>query len=131
MKFFFKSLVFSIFACLIFQSCTKDKAQFSPTPYNHEIPSHFPAMDIPTDNPMTEQGVNLGRKLFYEKLLSGNNTMSCASCHNQAFSFSDTSRYSVGIDGILGDRQAMALTNIGYEEYFFGMDVLNRWKNKF
>jgi cytochrome c peroxidase len=47
-------------------------------------------MVIPADNPMTVEGIALGRKLFYEKRLSGDNTMSCATCHVQApFSFTD------------------------------------------
>lgn len=111
--------VYLLASLFLFESCTKDKTGFSPTPYNLDIPSHFPNMVIPIDNPMTVEGVELGKKLFYEKRLSGDNTMSCASCHNQSFSFSDTNRYSTGIDGIQGNRQAMALVNIGYEEYFF------------
>ncbi|MFN3874699.1 MAG: cytochrome-c peroxidase, partial [Flavobacteriales bacterium] len=62
----------------------------------------------------------LGRHLFYEERLSGNNTMSCASCHAQAFAFSDHgSRFSTGIDGIQGQRNSMVLQNLGWEQRFF------------
>ena len=61
-------------------------------------------MIIPDDNPMSVQGVALGRKLFYEKQLSGDNTMSCGSCHGPESSFSDPNQFSTGIDGIQGNR---------------------------
>lgn len=91
----------------------------SATPYALEIPLNFPPMPIPADNPLTVEGVKLGRHLFYEMRLSGNNTMSCGSCHLQSHSFSDPSQFSVGIDGIQGTRQSMALINMGWEDHFF------------
>ena len=51
-------------------ACKKDKIGAEATPYQLEIPSHFPDMQIPADNPMTVEGVALGRRLFYEKKLS-------------------------------------------------------------
>lgn len=90
-----------------------------PTPYTLKIPSHFPDMPIPADNPMTVEGVALGRKLFYEKKLSGDNTMACASCHAPGNSFSDPNQFSEGIDGIVGTRNSMALINLGWNEEFF------------
>jgi len=51
-----------------------------------EIPAYFsPFYKIPNDNPLTDAGIELGRMLFYEKRLSGNNTMSCGTCHQQKF----------------------------------------------
>ena len=100
-------------------ACKKDKANFRPTPYALEIPSHFPSMDIPADNPLTVEGVALGRWLFYEKRLSGNDSMSCASCHRPSSSFADPNSYSTGIDGISGNRNAMALINLGWDKFFF------------
>ncbi|MDX9749483.1 MAG: cytochrome c peroxidase [Flavobacteriales bacterium] len=92
---------------------------FDPVPYVLEYPAYFPEMPIPPDNPMTEQGVQLGRHLFYEERLSGDHTMSCASCHMQGFSFSDPARFSTGIMGQQGTRNSMALINLGWEERFF------------
>ena len=100
-------------------SCNKDKVRYDPRPYSLDSPSHFPQMVMPIDNPLTEEGVELGRYLFYEKLLSGDNTMSCASCHSPQNSFSDNDQFSDGIDGILGTRHSMALINLGWEDYFF------------
>lgn len=107
-----------ILIVLIF-SCRKDRVEYKATPYVLDIPSHFPDMIIPADNPMTVEGVELGRYLFYEKKLSGDNTMSCASCHFPESSFSDPNQYSTGIDGIQGNRQSMALVNMGWENFFF------------
>lgn len=90
------------------------------TPYTLEIPFGFPPMSIPADNPMTEEGVALGRFLFFEERLSGDNTMSCASCHAQAFAFSDNgNQFSTGIDGVQGARTSMVLQNLGWEQRFF------------
>ena len=76
-------------------------------------------MIIPADNPMTQEGVELGRWLFYEKRLSANDSMSCASCHLPQSSFSDPNKYSTGIDGIAGNRNSMALINLGWDNFFF------------
>jgi len=100
-------------------SCRKDKVGYIASPYQLEIPSHFPDMIIPDDNPMTVEGVALGRKLFYEEMLSGDNTMSCASCHAPANSFTDPNQFSTGIDGIKGTRNSMALINLGWQKFFF------------
>ncbi len=108
----------STFLLLLF-ACKKEKAEFRPTPLAIQIPSHFPEMPIPTDNPLTEEGVELGRYLFYDKRLSGNDEMSCASCHMAFASFTDTAKYSTGIDGIQGNRNAMALINLGWDAFFF------------
>ncbi|TNF48765.1 MAG: cytochrome-c peroxidase [Bacteroidetes bacterium] len=113
----FLPLIFLFFVILL--ACKKDKVGYEPTPYQLEIPSHFPAMQIPEDNPMTVEGVELGRFLFYEVKLSGDNTMSCASCHAPASAFSDPNQFSVGIDGIPGNRNSMALINLGWQTSFF------------
>jgi cytochrome c peroxidase len=76
-------------------------------------------MIIPEGNPMTVEGVELGRRLFYEKKLSGDNTMSCGACHSPQTSFSDANQFSTGIDGIQGTRNSMALINLGWNTSFF------------
>jgi cytochrome c peroxidase len=77
-------------------------------------------MAIPADNPLTEEGVALGRRLFYDSILSGNNTMSCGSCHKQEFAFTDGGQqYSIGIDKVPGTRNSMSIANLGYQRKFF------------
>lgn len=85
-----------------------------------EVPQGFPALPVPADNPLTETGIELGRMLFYDPILSADSTQSCASCHAQAFSFSDNGkRWSEGIDGIEGDINAPHIVNPGWGTSFF------------
>jgi cytochrome c peroxidase len=67
--------------------------------------------NMPTNNVTTDTGATLGRVLFYDKRLSTNQTIACASCHQQAHGFSDPRRFSVGFDGSTGTRNAMGLSN--------------------
>ena len=91
-----------------------------PTPYNFNLPPSFPAMPIPAYNPMTNEGVELGRKLFYDPILSGNNTQSCGSCHQQNVSFVDSGvKFSKGSTGVLVARNSMPIFNIGYAKKWF------------
>ncbi len=114
-------------AALLVSACKPDEEEDDQgggthvtTPYNLEVPPNFPPMTIPADNPMSVEGVTLGRYLFYEERLSGNNTQSCSSCHAPQFAFSDNSlQFSVGIDGLQGTRNSMALQNLGWDQRFF------------
>jgi len=99
--------------------CKDNPQEFQPTPYTLDIPSSLPAMSIPSTNPLTVEGIALGRKLFYDPILSGNNTQSCSNCHVQASGFAEPFQYSTGIDGIQGTRNAMPLINLGYQPNFF------------
>ncbi len=93
------------------------------TPFQFNLPDYitkgFMSMNLPEDNPLTVEGVALGKQLFFDTRLSNNNTISCGSCHLQEFAFTDTSRFSKGIDGILGDRNSMSLFNLGWSSRFF------------
>lgn len=106
---------FSIFL-LTLVGCEPDPVDepYQATPLELVIPQGLPPMDIPADNPMTVEGVALGRKLFYEPLLSGDNTMSCGTCHLQATGFAEPLQVSEGITGEQGTRNAMALINLGW-----------------
>jgi len=106
-------------AFVVMLACKKATIVDSQTPYALKIPSHFPQMPIPEDNPMTVEGVQLGRKLFYEKALSQDYTISCASCHMPSSSFSDPSALSVGVGGAVGNRNSMPLINLGWQKFFF------------
>jgi cytochrome c peroxidase len=91
-----------------------------PTPYTWIGKPFFPPPILPANNPLTLQGIELGRHLFYEKKLSGDNTQSCGSCHRLNYAFSDSLlRYSKGIDGIEGNRNSMALFNLTWHTRFF------------
>ena len=88
------------------------------TPYDIITPYGFPDMIIPEDNPMTFEGVELGRKLFNDPILSANNTLACINCHMPESSFSDPNQFSTGIDGFLGNRNSSALINLGWSSSF-------------
>jgi cytochrome c peroxidase len=109
--------------CLIvfFTQCTKDDlVPKDLTPYLLEY-GDFPAPNLPTDNPLTVEGVALGRKLFYETKLSADGTQACAACHKQTNAFTDTDRFSIGVEGLPGKRQSMAVFNMAWHtnEFFW------------
>lgn len=88
---------------------------------NQPIPTYSARDNTPADNAITNAGATLGRVLFYDKKLSINNTIACASCHQQEFAFSDTARLSVGFNGELTGRHSMRLSHsrFGQEDHFF------------
>jgi cytochrome c peroxidase len=83
-------------------------------PYRWKLPKGFPAPVVPAENPMSEAKVELGRHLFYDQRLSGNETQSCASCHRQELAFTDGGAVSVGSTGVPHPRNAMMLANVAY-----------------
>ena len=87
-----------------------------PTPYALVVPSNLPApLPAPADNPLTVEGVALGRQLFYEKALSVDGTVACASCHRQELAFTDGLAHAQGVQGGRTGRSAMALANLAWE----------------
>ena len=95
------------------------------TPSPLQIPPLFESLIlnpiIPPDNPQTEEGIFLGKKLFYDPILSADNSQACANCHNPANAFTDSNRFSEGIDGLIGTRNSMPLFNLAwnYGDRFF------------
>ncbi|MBX2844392.1 MAG: cytochrome-c peroxidase [Flammeovirgaceae bacterium] len=121
---FLKYILFLSFFSFVFFSCEEENPEVDPKPVFYDLESELPFYfgknyEIPEDNPMTVQGVELGRMLFYEKKLSGNNTQACASCHQQKNAFSDSNRFSEGIDGIEGKRNSMSIANLLWNQKFF------------
>ena len=87
-----------------------------PTAYNLQLPSNFPPLPAPlAGNALTEEGVALGRQLFYEKALSVDNTLSCGSCHRQELAFTDGQAHSLGVQGARTPRSSMSLANLLWE----------------
>jgi len=85
-----------------------------PELYVWALPATHPRPVVPIDNPMSATKVELGRWLFYDQRLSGNTSMSCASCHIQALAFTDGRAQSVGSTGDQHPRNAMSLVNSAY-----------------
>jgi cytochrome c peroxidase len=92
-------------------------------PYKIDLPEfvldYFEPMPIPQDNPLTEEGVALGRYLFYDGILSADRSMSCAACHKQANAFSDPRKFSIGVRGDLGIKQSMSIVNLAWSNFLF------------
>jgi len=134
----YPSTSFAIIVLITFglAACTTEE-DFTPTvesplnlptsPYDYEdlnLPTHFTTDspgplptsvdgtdNTPADNPITNDGATLGRVLFYDKALSANGTISCASCHQQDKGFSDDAVLSLGFDGETTGRHSMTLIN--------------------
>lgn len=96
-----------------------DNTYPDPTPLVLDTTGLLPLPPMP-DNPLTVEGVELGRKLFYDTILSGDDTMACATCHAQAFAFSDHGfQFSTGIDGTVGTRNAPPVINMAWAPELF------------
>lgn len=90
-----------------------------PTPYAVQLPANVAPMPVPADNPLTVEGVELGRHLFYDPILSGDNTKSCASCHEQGRGFTDGRVTAIGVRGQKVRRNTMALVNLAWSAPYF------------
>ena len=86
---------------------------------NQPIPNYVANLNnrdnTPNNNAITDAGATLGRVLFYDKNLSINNTISCASCHQQAAAFGDLATVSTGVDGTT-ERHSMRLAHARFAE---------------
>ena len=87
--------------------------------YQFDFPKDVPEMYQPKYNIATIFGVELGKKLFYDKNLSKNHNISCNSCHNQNFAFADSTILSVGTSNKLTKRNSMPLFNLAWIDNFF------------
>lgn len=120
-------LLFALFACClaIAIACRKDPGintqgnnnnnNGSPFYTMPKLPVYFPTLNSPPDNPTTVDGVNLGRMLFYDPILSSDSSKSCFSCHAQSYAFTDHgTQFSTGVTKMLGTKNAMAVINLGF-----------------
>ncbi len=89
------------------------------TPLQIPNPLGLPPVSIPADNPPTAETIALGRRLYYDPGLSVDNTVSCASCHNPSFGFTDGKPVSEGVRGQKGGRSAPTIINAAYNTLQF------------
>lgn len=113
-----KRSIYILFLLLLTNCSSKEEEIYTPTSASLKIPTLFQqkliAPVIPTSNALTEEGIALGKKLFFDKILSKDNTQSCATCHDPKKAFTDSDRFSDGIDGKLGIRNSMPLFNLAW-----------------
>src|SRR5688572_22410369 len=76
-------------------------------------------MPVPEDNPATEDKIEVGRRLFFDRRLSRDQSISCSSCHDPELAFSDGRPVAIGVFNRVGRRSAPALINRGYGRSFF------------
>ncbi len=88
-------------------------------PYPLSINPAFPPPALPPDNPLLEERVALGRRLFHEAALSRDGSLSCATCHQTETALSDPRRFSPGVENRLGNRNGMPLFNLAWKNEFF------------
>lgn len=103
----------------VFSSCDSTVPANGNTPFHFDMKGSLPAPAIPGDNPLTEEGIELGRQLFYDKLLSRTETQSCGGCHALGNALDDSLQFSVGVRGLKGNRNAMPIFNLVFDTAFF------------
>ena len=81
------------------------------------IPTGFSEIDFPDDNLPSVERIELGKRLFFDTLMSKDFSISCASCHKPHLAFSDNLRFSIGSDLAEGKRNAPSLANVAYSPY--------------
>ena len=127
MKKGFLGILLAFAVVVLFNACRKEpalpeeKKPYSVTYINPKsiFPEKYGMPALPSDNPLTEEGVYLGRMLFYDPVLSIDSSISCASCHSQEHAFTDSRQFSKGIFGLTTNRNAQPLFNLAYSRVFF------------
>ena len=115
---------------LLILSCSNEEGNgYTPVVIDLDIPQIFsdniiPPV-IPNDNPQTEEGIALGKRLFFDKILSNDNSIACASCHTPQSAVTDNSRFSAGVNGTLGIRNSMPLFNTTIAPFSYNHSVTN------
>ncbi|MDP2161674.1 MAG: cytochrome c peroxidase [Flavobacterium sp.] len=114
--------IFSLLVVISFFSChTDDDAAYQDIPIDFQVPSNFPplAYDM-TNNPLTEKGFELGKKIFYDGRLASDGVVSCGFCHIQEDAFTHHGHtFSHGVGDGVGTRNAQPIQNMAFQTQFF------------
>lgn len=94
----------------------------TPTSYTLEVPDYFPLPIVDESNPLTVEGIELGRRLFYDPIMGRDSAFACADCHKQELAFTDGRALAVGVGGRTGERSAMSLVNLVFNPNGFNWD---------
>jgi cytochrome c peroxidase len=119
-----KTYFIAILASILTVACIKDLPIVPEEIPLLQVPDHFGEIQIPATNPITQEKIDLGKKLFYDPILSLDSTVSCASCHPADNAFADPRPFSIGVyerEGFFPEekRNAPALFNLGYARALF------------
>lgn len=112
-------LIYILAGVFMMLSCRKDVIE-NITPFEFRAPDYFPALQYGfTNNEVTEERFELGKRLFFDGLLSSDNTISCESCHAQVHAFTDHNvALSSGVEGRLGKRNSPSIANLAWSPSF-------------
>lgn len=108
-----------IAAALLLCAAAQAAQAFDGPEYPYKVPLGLQAPDIPEDNPVTDAKVDLGKRLYFDKRLSRDGTVSCATCHAPEKGWTDQSAVSTGIKGQKGGVSAPTVLNSAYMEFQF------------
>jgi cytochrome c peroxidase len=111
-----------LFTAFVLSSCTKEETKTEPEQeFKLVIPSNFPAPEYDLEsNPITKEGFELGKMIFYDPILSRDSTIACGNCHIQYSAFTQTDHsVSHGIDNLLGKRNSLPVMNMLWQKNFF------------
>lgn len=113
--------IFTLSILILLFSCNNENVSPVQDAYVFQRPTNFPASVYTfNNNPVSKNGFELGRALFYDPILSADSTIACANCHQQVRSFSDpVHRFSKGVNDVSGFRNAPAIQNMAFQENFF------------
>lgn len=115
-----KKILVIILGIAVLSCSSDDDAEYQNVPINYEVPSNFPPMayDL-SNNPLTEKGFELGKKIFYDGRLSSDGTISCGFCHIQENGFTHHGHnFSHGVNDAIGRRNAPPVQNMAYQTLF-------------
>jgi cytochrome c peroxidase len=117
---YLRGTYFILLLSIMLSACTVDDADSQSTDelQSIEVPSYFPPIPYPADNAYSVDKWVLGRKLFFDKRLSVDTTLSCASCHKQSYAFADATATTQGVKGRAGVRNVPSLANVAYHPYY-------------
>ena len=117
-----KISIYSLLTLLLCLSCSnsEDTGKYIPVPLIVEVPDNFPDLEYDLENnPVTDAGFELGKKLFYDGRLSSNNSIPCVFCHEQAFAFTHHGpNFSHGVNGGIGFRNAQPIQHLAFQNSF-------------
>ena len=115
-----KKYILGLFILPLFWSCSKEDDTYQNIPISFEVPSNFPPVNYDfTNNPLTEKGFELGKKLFYDGRLSSDGIVSCGFCHIQEDAFTHHGHtFSHGVGESIGTRNAPPIQNMVFQTVF-------------